>query len=250
MQESPLSNGHPHPGRDFLRKQMRGDLFTQQQLEVLDRVFERQHYSDIFTTTETIKPEQATACFCYKILPLNLLWGCMQESPLSNGHPHPGRDFLRKQMRGDLFTQQQLEVLDRVFERQHYSDIFTTTETIKPEQGSEYSAMASLVGGLDEMKNSLGNPAPADLGGSVPGPPSYPLVAGRDLASTTLPGYPPHVPPAGQGSYSAPALTGMVPGEFSNPAAAFKKVENTALVSQLRTSASNKHSNKKNIYTI
>lgn len=47
--------------------------------------------------------------------------------------------------------------------------------------------------------------------------------SGRDLASTTLPGYPPHVPPAGQGSYSAPALTGMVPGEFSNPAAAFKK---------------------------
>lgn len=37
---------------------MRGDLFTQQQLEVLDRVFERQHYSDIFTTTEPIKPEQ------------------------------------------------------------------------------------------------------------------------------------------------------------------------------------------------
>lgn len=39
--------------------------------------------------------------------------------------------------------------------------------------------------------------------------------SGRDLASTTLPGYPPHVPPAGQGSYSAPTLTGMVPGEFS-----------------------------------
>lgn len=37
--------------------------------------------------------------------------------------------------------------------------------------------------------------------------------SGRDLASTTLPGYPPHVPPAGQGSYSAPTLTGMVPGE-------------------------------------
>lgn len=39
--------------------------------------------------------------------------------------------------------------------------------------------------------------------------------SGRDLASTTLPGYPPHVPPAGQGSYSAPTLTGMVHGEFS-----------------------------------
>lgn len=58
MQDSPVPNGHSLPGRDFLRKQMRGDLFTQQQLEVLDRVFERQHYSDIFTTTEPIKPEQ------------------------------------------------------------------------------------------------------------------------------------------------------------------------------------------------
>ncbi|XP_066576675.1 paired box protein Pax-5 [Amia ocellicauda] len=115
----------------------------------------------------------------------------MQESPLPNGHSHPGRDFLRKQMRGDLFTQQQLETTD-------------------------YSAMASLAGGLDEMKNSLSNPTPADLGASVPGPQSYQLVAGRDLASTTLPGYPPHVPPAGQGSYSTPALTGMVPGsDFS-----------------------------------
>ncbi|XP_070106472.1 paired box protein Pax-5 isoform X2 [Equus asinus] len=157
------------------------------------------------------------------------------ESPVPNGHSLPGRDFLRKQMRGDLFTQQQLEVLDRVFERQHYADIFTTTEPIKPEQWSpvlmrpysvqpqavlfqttEYSAMASLAGGLDDMKANLTSPTPADIGSSVPGPQSYPIVTGRDLASTTLPGYPPHVPPAGQGSYSAPTLTGMVPGsEFS-----------------------------------
>nr|XP_036852487.1 paired box protein Pax-5 isoform X7 [Manis javanica]XP_036852488.1 paired box protein Pax-5 isoform X7 [Manis javanica] len=159
----------------------------------------------------------------------------IQESPVPNGHSLPGRDFLRKQMRGDLFTQQQLEVLDRVFERQHYSDIFSTTEPIKPEQWcpvlmrqylvqpqavlfqtTDYSAMASLAGGLDDMKASLTSPTPADIGGSVPGPQSYPIVTGRDLASTTLPGYPPHVPPTGQGSYSAPTLTGMVPGsEFS-----------------------------------
>nr|XP_035108098.1 paired box protein Pax-5 isoform X3 [Callithrix jacchus] len=139
----------------------------------------------------------------------------IQESPVPNGHSLPGRDFLRKQMRGDLFTQQQLEVLDRVFERQHYSDIFTTTEPIKPEQTTEYSAMASLAGGLDDMKANLASPTPADIGSSVPGPQSYPIVTGRDLASTTLPGYPPHVPPAGQGSYSAPTLTGMVPGAWA-----------------------------------
>ncbi|XP_037111428.1 paired box protein Pax-5 isoform X4 [Syngnathus acus] len=116
----------------------------------------------------------------------------LQESPLANGHSHSGRDFLRKQMRGELFSPQQIET-------------------------SDYSSMASLASGLDEMKNSLANPGTgAELGGSVAGPQSYSLVPGRDLASTTLPGYPPHVPPTGQGSYSTPSLTGMVPGgDFS-----------------------------------
>ncbi|XP_030643807.1 paired box protein Pax-5 [Chanos chanos] len=115
----------------------------------------------------------------------------LQDSPLANGHAHTGRDFLRKQMRGELFTPQQLET-------------------------SDYSAMASLTGGLEDMKSNLANQTGADLGPTVPGPQSYPLVSGRDLTSTTLPGYPPHVPPTGQGSYSTPSLTGMVPGgDFS-----------------------------------
>ncbi|XP_054636035.1 paired box protein Pax-5 isoform X2 [Dunckerocampus dactyliophorus] len=116
----------------------------------------------------------------------------LQESPLANGHSHSGRDFLRKQMRGELFSPQQIET-------------------------SDYSSMASLAGGLDEMKNSLTNPGTgAELGANVAGPQSYSIVPGRDLASTTLPGYPPHVPPTGQGSYSTPSLTGMVPGgDFS-----------------------------------
>ncbi|XP_041427034.1 paired box protein Pax-2-B isoform X9 [Xenopus laevis] len=41
---------------------------------------------------------------------------------------------------------------------------------------------------------------------------SQPLIAGRDMSSTTLPGYPPHVPPTGQGSYPTSTLAGMVPG--------------------------------------
>ncbi|XP_041260504.1 paired box protein Pax-5 isoform X8 [Pyrgilauda ruficollis] len=108
----------------------------------------------------------------------------IQESPVPNGHSLPSRDFLRKQMRGDLFTQQQLEVLDRVFERQHYSDIFTTTEPIKPEQATEYSAMASLAGGLDDMKANITSPTSADLGASVPGPQSYPIVTGSEFSGS------------------------------------------------------------------
>uniref|UniRef100_A0A3Q3ECY8 Paired box 5 n=1 Tax=Kryptolebias marmoratus TaxID=37003 RepID=A0A3Q3ECY8_KRYMA len=140
----------------------------------------------------------------------------LHESPLANGHGHSGREFLRKQMRGELFSPQQIEVLDRLFDRQPSCPIQSTTELyVSPD--SDYSAMASLAGGLDEMKNSLANPSTgAELGANVSGPQSYSLVPGRDLASTTLPGYPPHVPPTGQGSYSTPSLTGMVPGgDFS-----------------------------------
>lgn len=47
-------------------------------------------------------------------------------------------------------------------------------------QTSDYSAMASLAGGLDEMKNSLANPGTgAELGASVSGPQSYSLVPGK-----------------------------------------------------------------------
>lgn len=47
-------------------------------------------------------------------------------------------------------------------------------------QTSDYSAMASLTSGLDEMKNSLTNPGTGvELGASVPGPQSYSLVPGK-----------------------------------------------------------------------
>ncbi|KAF5891841.1 paired box protein Pax-5 isoform X1, partial [Clarias magur] len=54
LQDSSLANGHAHPGRDFLRKQMRGELFTPQQLEVLECVFD----PDIYPTPDTNKPAQ------------------------------------------------------------------------------------------------------------------------------------------------------------------------------------------------
>ncbi|KAG7268079.1 hypothetical protein CRUP_027557 [Coryphaenoides rupestris] len=95
----------------------------------------------------------------------------MQDSPLANGHGHGGRDFLRKQMRGELFSPQQIEVPDRLFDRQPSCPIPT----------SDYSTMASLAGGLDEMKNSLANPGSgSELGASVAGPQSYPMVPGKE----------------------------------------------------------------------
>uniref|UniRef100_A0A671M780 Paired box protein Pax-2a-like n=1 Tax=Sinocyclocheilus anshuiensis TaxID=1608454 RepID=A0A671M780_9TELE len=123
-------------------------------------------------------------------------------------------ESLRKHLRADAFTQQQLEALDRVFERPAFPDVFPTSEHIKPEQATEYS-LPALNAGLDEVKPSLSSGTTSDLGVSLSQ--SYPV--GRDMANTTLPGYPPHIPPTGQGSYPTSTLAGMVPGsEFSgNP---------------------------------
>uniref|UniRef100_UPI00398F7790 paired box protein Pax-2a isoform X2 n=1 Tax=Pristiophorus japonicus TaxID=55135 RepID=UPI00398F7790 len=141
-----------------------------------------------------------------------------QDNSGPNGDSQGTADSVRKQLRSEAFAQQQLEALERVFERQHYSDVFNPGEHIKSEQANEYS-LSALASGLDDVKSSLSAAATPDLGSNVSGPQSYPVVTGRDMASTTLPGYPPHVPPTGQGSYSTSTLAGMVPGsEFSgNP---------------------------------
>lgn len=46
---------------ESLRKHLRADAFTQQQLEALDRVFERPSYPDVFPTSEHIKNEQVSS---------------------------------------------------------------------------------------------------------------------------------------------------------------------------------------------
>ncbi|GLD62827.1 paired box protein Pax-2a-like isoform X2, partial [Lates japonicus] len=81
-------------------------------------------------------------------------------------------ESLRKHLRADAFTQQQLEALDRVFERPSYPDVFPTSDHIKPEQANEYS-LPALNSSLDEVKPSLSSSANPDLGPSVSQ--SYPV---------------------------------------------------------------------------
>uniref|UniRef100_A0A8C4QQN2 Paired box 2 n=2 Tax=Eptatretus burgeri TaxID=7764 RepID=A0A8C4QQN2_EPTBU len=206
------------------------------------------------------------------------------DDAVSPGHPGDSplaAEVVRKQLRSDSFAQQQLEALERAFERQHYAEVFAATEHGKQEQGTEYPPLGALPAGLDDVKSSM-------VGAGTPDmiPQSYPLVAdvrpspmslkqrasngaltgatpsmlanhplaelrpdqsgvavdacstfahhatayghytgqtlmsGRELGNnTTLPGYPPHVPPTGQGSYSSSGIASMVPGsEFpTNP---------------------------------
>lgn len=40
------------------------------------------------------------------------------------------------------------------------------------------------------------------------------VFSGRDMVSSTLPGYPPHIPSPAQTGYTSSAITGMVAGNF------------------------------------
>ena len=39
------------------------------------------------------------------------------------------------------------------------------------------------------------------------------IFSGREMVGPTLPGYPPHIPTSGQGSYASSAIAGMVAGK-------------------------------------
>ena len=58
VSEGSVPSGDSQSGVDSLRKHLRADTFTQQQLEALDRVFERPSYPDVFQASEHIKSEQ------------------------------------------------------------------------------------------------------------------------------------------------------------------------------------------------
>lgn len=62
----------------------------------------------------------------------------------------------------------------------------------------------------------------------------YRVFLGRDMANTTLPGYPPHVPPTGQGSYPTSTLAGMVPGKWAAASAAFVFVDHRECLNHTR----------------
>ncbi|XP_034059613.1 paired box protein Pax-2a isoform X1 [Gymnodraco acuticeps] len=176
---------------ESLRKHLRADAFTQQQLEALDRVFERPSYPDVFPTPEHIKPEQA------------------------NEYSHPSLNGGHDDVKPSLSSSASSDLASSV--SQSYSVVTDSHPSYPP----------SMCVKREPHEASFAPFTPS----STPSYPAHthgprysqyarqPFIAGRDMASTTLPGYPPHVPPTGQGSYPTSTLAGMVPGgDFSgNP---------------------------------
>ncbi|XP_062375328.1 paired box protein Pax-2a isoform X1 [Sardina pilchardus] len=199
---------------ESLRKHLRADAFTQQQLEALDRVFERPSYPDVFPTSEHVKPEQANE---YSLPALN-----------------PGLDEVKPSLSTSASSDLGSSVSQSypVVTEWHPSSVCVKREpheaSLAPFTPSSSSSSLAAVGLAEllplqpSVSVDASTPCCAAYAHHGPGYGQYasqPIIAGRDMASTTLPGYPPHVPPTGQGSYPTSTLAGMVPGsDFSgNP---------------------------------
>ncbi|XP_051545621.1 paired box protein Pax-8-like isoform X3 [Myxocyprinus asiaticus] len=107
----------------------------------------------------------------------------------------------RKQLRTDHFP---LQHLDCGFQRHYSADAFSSTGAGKSEQ-SLYP-LSLINGSLEEGKSG------STLSRNMAAHQGYTVVAGRDVASSMLPGYPPHIPSATQTGFSSSTITGIVAG--------------------------------------
>uniref|UniRef100_A0A3B3TG04 Paired box protein Pax-8 n=1 Tax=Paramormyrops kingsleyae TaxID=1676925 RepID=A0A3B3TG04_9TELE len=114
----------------------------------------------------------------------------------------------RKQLRPEHFGAQHL---DCGFERHHYpADTFVSPGAGKTEQ--TLYPLSLINGGLEDSK-AVRSASSAAIGRNLTAHQGYAVVAGRDMMSSTLPGYPPHIPSSSQAGYASSAITGMVSGE-------------------------------------
>ncbi|XP_023674360.1 paired box protein Pax-8 isoform X4 [Paramormyrops kingsleyae] len=113
----------------------------------------------------------------------------------------------RKQLRPEHFGAQHL---DCGFERHHYpADTFVSPGAGKTEQ--TLYPLSLINGGLEDSK-AVRSASSAAIGRNLTAHQGYAVVAGRDMMSSTLPGYPPHIPSSSQAGYASSAITGMVSG--------------------------------------
>ncbi|XP_048369427.1 paired box protein Pax-8 isoform X8 [Sphaerodactylus townsendi] len=109
-----------------------------------------------------------------------------------------------KHLRSETYGQHLLEC---PFERQHCPEAYASPNHAKGEQG--IYALPLLNSSMDDGKAML-TPSNTPLSRNLAAHQTYSAVTGREVVGSTLPGYPPHIPTNGQGSYSSSAIAGMV----------------------------------------
>ncbi|XP_045143062.1 paired box protein Pax-8 isoform X1 [Echinops telfairi] len=188
------------------RKHLRTDTFSQHHLDPIECPFDRQHYPEAYASPSHTKGEQG-------LYPLPLLNSALDDgkATLTPSNAPLGRN---------LSTHQTYSVV-----ADPHSPFAIKQET--PDVSSSSSTPSSLSSSAFLDLQQVGSGVPA--GASVPPFNAFThaasvygqftgqaLLSGREMVGSTLPGYPPHIPTSGQGSYTSSAIAGMVAGsEYS-----------------------------------
>ncbi|XP_077479566.1 paired box protein Pax-8 isoform X3 [Stigmatopora argus] len=192
------------------RKTMRVDHFSQH----VDCGFERPHYpADSFgSSSSSSKIEQA-------LYPLSLIGGSHDEAKggLSSSNLAVGRNLTPHQ--SYAVVPEALQSLPLCL-KQEMSPEVTSTSPASPNMASNLAFVElqkphpnnSGCGGgagnhFHNSFNSFSHHAPVYSQFS-----SQSIISGRDMVSSTLPGYPPHIPTSAQSGYSSSAIAGVVAG--------------------------------------
>uniref|UniRef100_A0A2I3HZ63 Paired box protein Pax-8 n=1 Tax=Nomascus leucogenys TaxID=61853 RepID=A0A2I3HZ63_NOMLE len=192
------------------RKHLRTDAFSQHHLEPLECPFERQHYPEAYASPSHTKGEQG-------LYPLPF-WACLPRAPPAPSTSH------------GLVCACSRPVIS------HPSLLVVSLPPADPHSPFAIKQETPEVSSSSSTPSSLSSSAFLDLqqvaGASVPPFNAFPhaasvygqftgqaLLSGREMVGPTLPGYPPHIPTSGQGSYASSAIAGMVAGsEYSGNA--------------------------------
>ncbi|XP_034048585.1 paired box protein Pax-8 isoform X2 [Thalassophryne amazonica] len=196
------------------RKQMRLDHFPAV-MQHLDCGFDRHHYPpDSFSSASSSKTEQT-------LYPLSLINGSLEEvkNNLSASSSAIGRNLTAHQ--SYTMVAEPVQSLPLCLKQEMSPEVTSTSPSPNMAASSlaykelqkqvSFGSSCSSSTHFTNAFNSFSHHAPVYGQFS-----SQSIISGRDMVSSTLPGYPPHITSPAQTGYSSSAITGMVAGaEYS-----------------------------------
>uniref|UniRef100_A0AAV2IZW1 Paired box protein Pax-8 n=1 Tax=Knipowitschia caucasica TaxID=637954 RepID=A0AAV2IZW1_KNICA len=173
------------------RKQMRLDHFTAAS-QHLECGFDRHHYpSDAFSSPSSSKTEQT-------LYPLSLINNSLEEA----------KNSLSTNISRNLTGHQGYTVVTECVQSLPLCLKHELSPEVPSCSPSPHMTPASVA--PNHFPNSISSFSHhAPVYGQFS---SQSIISGRDMVSSTLPGYPPHIPPPSQSGYSTSAITSMVAG--------------------------------------
>ncbi|MED6254092.1 hypothetical protein ATANTOWER_015501, partial [Ataeniobius toweri] len=198
------------------RKQMRVEQFSTA-AQHLDCGFDRHHYPpDSFSSTSSSKAEQT-------LYPLSLINGNLDEAKtsLSTSSSVIGRNLAAHP--SYTVVTEPLQTLPLCLKQEMSPEVTSTSpspnmaaSTLAYVELQALQKPVSVSSSCNGNSSSSSNLYPNAFNSFSHHAPMYgqfssqSIISGRDMVSSTLPGYPPHIPSPAQTGYSSSAITGMV----------------------------------------